>query len=143
MPGIVIEKSAFEMSKKTFPTASTLMRAFFVGVFGTIDVLRAVVRRRRRQHVRVRVAAVDRQRDLHVAVEIGGAFVPATFQVTVCVEPAAHADWRSAVTRNGPVPGRERQRRVGVAAFVAAHVVTCRKRKSSRGGLAFVPAKPT
>ena len=28
-------KSAFEMSKKMFPTASILMRAFFVGVFGT------------------------------------------------------------------------------------------------------------
>ena len=63
--GHVIVKSAFEMSKKTLPTASTLTRACVVPTSARHG-LGAVVRRAGREHERVRVAAVDRQRDLHV-----------------------------------------------------------------------------
>ena len=56
-------------------------------MFGSVDLLRTVVRRARREDVRIRVAAVVESEIVTLAVLIGARFVPATSQVTVCVEP--------------------------------------------------------
>src|SRR4051794_28107410 len=100
MPGIVIVKSAFEMSKKTFPIASTLMRACDVGVLGTttfsepsFGVLAAST------YGYVCPPSSDSE-IFTFAVEIGAALVPATFQVTVRVAPAVQPVGVP-VTRNG------------------------------------------
>ena len=86
--GHVIVKSAFETSKKTLPTASTLIRACVVG-----DV------RQRHRLASRRSASLAASTYGYVwppsvdsviftfAVLTGATSVPATSQVTVCVEP--------------------------------------------------------
>src|SRR3954452_10807770 len=101
MPGIVIVKSAFEMSKKMFPTASTLIRAFFVGVFGTTTLWEpSFAVDAASTYGYVCPPSTDSE-IFTLAVEMGAALVPATFHVTVCVEPAAQFAGEP-VTRNGP-----------------------------------------
>src|SRR5580765_8531045 len=118
------------------------MRAFFVAAFGTmtsaepsLGVLASST------YGYVWPPSTDSE-IFTFAVEIGGALVPATFQVTVCVEPAAH-EVGADVTRNGPVPAASVSVVSGLAAFVPPLLSRAVKRKSSRGGLAFVPANPT
>ena len=103
-----IEKLAFEMSKKTLPTASTLIRAWDVADVRQRHGLRAVVRGAGREDRREGLAAVERQaRSSRSVVLIGAASVPATSHVTVWVDPPCTAPAVfGEVTRNGPRPAR-------------------------------------
>ena len=65
-PGSSTVKFAFETSKKTFPSASTFTRACVVTVLGTITSAEPSFARAVGEHERIRVTAVDRQRDLDV-----------------------------------------------------------------------------
>ena len=108
-----IAKSASLRSKKTLPTASTLSRALAVATFATDTTCEpsfGVLAASTCGYVKPPSA------DMLIftfAAEIGGRSVPATSQVTVSgawpsTVPPAPCD----VTRNGPVPGCERDGRV-------------------------------
>src|SRR5262245_7659195 len=106
------------MSKKTFPTASTLTRAVFVTTFGTatgcapsFGVLAAST------YGYDWPPSTDSE-ILTFAVPTGATFVSATSHVTVRVAPAVQAEGAfGTVTRNGPAFGAS-VRVVSGAAFV-------------------------
>src|SRR5262245_32244365 len=126
-----------------FPTASTLMRAFFVGVFGTTTfsepsfaVLAAST------YGYVCPPSTDSE-IFTFAVLTGATFVLATFHVTVCVEPAAQ-EVGDPVTRNGPAVLARRS--VVSAAFTPPFPSRAVRRKCSESGLELLnppPEKPT
>ena len=100
---VVIVKLASDTSKKMLPTASIFTRACVVAIAGKVTacvpsfgVLAA------RDSGNVAPPSVDR-RMLTEAVLIGAAFVPETFQVTVCVPAGRLTAVFGAVTRNGCV----------------------------------------
>jgi len=82
-----------EIAKKTFPTQATRMRAVAlpVGVLGTVIACDPSFGVEARSVVgNVCPPSVERSIDTF-AQETGAAAVPATFQVTVCVEPPAQS----------------------------------------------------
>src|SRR4029077_16346661 len=99
-------KLLFEMSKKTLSTASTLMRASGDESPGgrvivwepSLGVPAA------RTRGKVWPPSIDSR--MSTAAQLTGGFaVPATSQVTVCVEPAGQTtDVSGEVTVNGPLP---------------------------------------
>src|SRR3954451_19397477 len=112
MPGtITVVKSASEMSKKTLPTASTLIRAFEVATFGTVTdcdpsfgVLSAST------YGYVWPPSADSV-IFTLAVLTGATSVLATFHATVRCEPATHfAAAAGPFTRNGPAVGAKQGR---------------------------------
>src|SRR5262245_16015232 len=96
-------KLTFEMSKKTFPTQETRMRAWVVGVVGIVKVSEpSLAVEPVRDVEKLLPPSVDRS-IATLAQEMGATLVPATFQVTVCallpVQLTAVLGW---VTTNGP-----------------------------------------
>jgi hypothetical protein len=99
-------KLAFETSKKTFATASTLTRAVVVSVAGRVTSSVpsfAVLAASTSGYV---WPPSEESAMLTFAVETGGRSVLALFQVTVCCEPGGYVTAVSGeVTRNGPAVG--------------------------------------
>ena len=93
-------RSASETSKNTLPTASTLIRACWSAMFGTVTSAEpsfGVLAARTSPLSRLIFTSL---------VPTGATSVPATFQVTVCVVPARSvAGAACEVTRNGPANG--------------------------------------
>src|SRR4051812_12485903 len=143
MPGtITVVKSASEMSKKTLPTASTLIRACDVATFGTVTdcdpsfgVLSAST------YGYVCPPSTDSV-IFTFAVLTGATSVLAGFHDTVRCEPATHfAPALGPFTRNGPAVGASRS--VVSALLTPPRPSRAVRRKWSDSGVAFTPAKPT
>jgi hypothetical protein len=108
--GAEIVNDGREMAKKTFPTHATFTRAVAptVCVFGRVTACDPSFGVEARS-VAGKVAPLSVEREISTfAQEIGVRFVPATFQVTVCVELAGQltAD-AGAVIVKGPAVARE------------------------------------
>ena len=99
-------KSTSLTSKKTLPTASTLMRAWDVATKGSVTTAEPVFGAAAAStYGQVLPPSVERL-SLTLVVPIGATSVPATFHVTVWLEPSSRvAAVDCEVTRKGPVPG--------------------------------------
>ena len=89
-PGSVTVKSALETSKKTLPTASTLTRACVVATFGSVTACEPSFGVLAASTIGYVWPPSVESEIFTFAVLTGGGSVPATFQVTVRVEPAVH-----------------------------------------------------
>ena len=104
LPSVTV-KFVLEISKKILPTASTLMRAVDVGVFGIVTLwLPSLAVLAARTVGNVLPPSVEKEIFTFAALT-GAAVVLATFQVTVCAEfPTKETLVFGDVTANGPLP---------------------------------------
>ena len=99
----MIVKFTSETSKKTLPTASILILAVVVGVFGIVTVSDPSLDVLARRTVGKLYPPSVERRILTLAAETGELAVPATFHVTVLVEfPVQDTAVFGCVTTNGP-----------------------------------------